>query len=121
MLNSRRLLNHTLRHKRLFVNQLLFPFTDYTVYRNYNSSSEMGVPLLEVVKKLENVAPLKLAESWDNVGLLVEPDKNHLIKTILLTIDLTEDVVDEALDNKAQMIVTYHPNIFRPIKSITQK
>lgn len=121
MLTSRKLLtNYILRHKYVSINKLIFPLTDCITYRNYNCS-EMGVPLLEVVKKLENVAPLKLAESWDNVGLLVESDKNYQVKTILLTIDLTEDIVDEALDNKAQMIVTYHPNIFRPIKSITQR
>ncbi|XP_018574736.1 NIF3-like protein 1 [Anoplophora glabripennis] len=92
-------------------------FWGTVVCRNYN---KMGIPLLQVLKKLENISPLKLAESWDNVGLLVEPEKNKLVSTILLTIDLTEDVVDEAIDNKVQMIITYHPNIFRPMTCITQ-
>ncbi|VEN55819.1 unnamed protein product [Callosobruchus maculatus] len=80
----------------------------------------MGVPLRDVLSKLQEIAPLKLAESWDNVGLLVEPEKNPIIKNVLLTIDLTEDVVDEALEVEAGLIISYHPNIFRPIKTVTQ-
>lgn len=79
----------------------------------------MGVPLTEVISRLTGIAPLKLAESWDNVGLLVEPEMSNKINNVLLTIDLTEDVVDEALTKNAQMIITYHPNIFAPLKRVT--
>ncbi|XP_019865249.1 NIF3-like protein 1 isoform X2 [Aethina tumida] len=79
----------------------------------------MGVPLTEVITRLTGIAPLKLAESWDNVGLLVEPEMSNKINNVLLTIDLTEDVVDEALAKNAQMIITYHPNIFAPLKRVT--
>lgn len=81
----------------------------------------MGIPLTEVVKQLEVIAPLKLAESWDNVGLLVEPYRNKLINNVLLTIDLTEDVVEEAIETKSQLIISYHPNIFKPLKQVTLK
>lgn len=81
----------------------------------------MGIPLKEILQKFQDIIPLKVAESWDNVGLLVEPNKDSLIKTILLTIDLTEDVVGEALEKKADLIVSYHPNIFRPLKRVTQR
>ncbi|KAJ8972817.1 hypothetical protein NQ317_008734 [Molorchus minor] len=80
----------------------------------------MGLPLKDVIQKLQQIAPLKLAESWDNVGLLIEPDRNSVVNKILLTIDLTEDVVAEAIENKAQVIVSYHPNIFRPLKCVTE-
>ncbi|KAJ8948197.1 hypothetical protein NQ318_010473 [Aromia moschata] len=89
----------------------------FLIQRNY---FKMGIPLLELVEKLKEIAPLKLAESWDNVGLLVEPNKTSVIKTVLLTIDLTEDVVEEAIANSAGAIISYHPNIFRPLKCITQ-
>nr|XP_023021742.1 NIF3-like protein 1 isoform X1 [Leptinotarsa decemlineata] len=83
-------------------------------------SHNMGLPLCDVIKRLQELAPLKLAEGWDNVGLLVEPTSNTIINTALLTIDLTEDVVEEAIENKAGLIISYHPNIFKPLKRVTQ-
>lgn len=85
------------------------------------SICNMGMPLTEVVKKLQEIAPLKLAESWDNVGLLVEPNRNKIINNIILTIDLTEDVVEEAIETKSELIISYHPNIFKPLKQITER
>ena len=79
-----------------------------------------------VVRKLEEIAPLTLAEEWDNVGLLVEPSPPHTVSRLLLTNDLTEAVMDEVkvLDDqgkKVGMIVSYHPPIFKPMKRLTQK
>lgn len=85
------------------------------------SVSKMGVPLGDVLKKLQQIAPLKLAESWDNVGLLVEPNRNSIVNNILLTIDLTEDIVEEAVQTKSELIISYHPNIFKPLKQITER
>ncbi|XP_056637825.1 NIF3-like protein 1 isoform X2 [Diorhabda carinulata] len=81
----------------------------------------MGLPLSDVIKQLEKIAPLNLAEPWDNVGLLVEPSIGALVNTVLLTIDLTEDIVDEAIENKSRLIISYHPNIFKPLKCVSQK
>ncbi|XP_076253391.1 NIF3-like protein 1 isoform X2 [Rhynchophorus ferrugineus] len=80
----------------------------------------MPLPLTQVIQRLKTIAPLNLAESWDNVGLLIEPDQKQDVSSILLTIDLTEDVVQEAVDVGAQLIISYHPNIFKPLKSVTQ-
>lgn len=81
----------------------------------------MGLPLDEIVKTLQSFAPLMAAESWDNVGLLVDPMSNNNVEKILLTNDLTEDVVNEAKDSKAGLIVSYHPNIFKPLKTVNSK
>lgn len=70
---------------------------------------------------LEQLAPLSLAESWDNVGLLVEPSKPRPIKTILLTNDLTMAVMDEAAIKNCDLIISYHPPLFRPFKRLVQK
>lgn len=78
-----------------------------------------GVPLNFVTQKLQEFASTSLAESWDNVGLLVEPANKSLITRILLTNDLTEDVMDEALLVSANLIISYHPPIFAPLKKIT--
>lgn len=82
---------------------------------------DKAMELNDVVQHLKKYAPLSLAESWDNVGLLVEPStKNHLIKSILLTNDLTENVMEEAMKKNVNMIVSYHPPIFTPFKSLTR-
>ncbi|KAF8595835.1 NGG1p interacting factor 3 [Ceratobasidium sp. AG-I] len=66
------------------------------------------------------IGPLRLAESWDNVGLLLEsPVSKPSNKRILLTIDLTSAVADEALSTPTSLIVTYHPPIFSGLKSLT--
>lgn len=77
--------------------------------------------LQEVLEVLEQLAPLSLAESWDNVGLLVEPSKTRPIKTILLTNDLTPPVMEEAEAMHCDLIISYHPPLFRPIKRLVQK
>ncbi|KAK3892014.1 hypothetical protein Pcinc_004139 [Petrolisthes cinctipes] len=78
-----------------------------------------SMELSAVVKKLEELAPVSLAESWDNVGLLVEPYTKKELRAILLTNDLTEEVVEEAEQRGAGLILSYHPPIFRPLKRIT--
>lgn len=78
--------------------------------------------LSNVVSILKAFAPLSLAEKWDNVGLLVEPSTGGStpIERILLTNDLTEEVMEEALQKKSQFILSYHPPIFSPLKQLTQ-
>jgi len=73
-----------------------------------------------VVDLLESFAPLDFAESWDNVGLLIG-SREWDASRILLTIDLTESVLDEAVKDGATMIVAYHPPIFSPLKSLTDR
>ncbi|KAJ7408092.1 NIF3-like protein 1 [Willisornis vidua] len=75
--------------------------------------------LREVVSALNDFASLSLAESWDNVGLLVEPSPPHAVNTLFLTNDLTEEVMEEAVQKKADLILSYHPPIFAPLKRVT--
>jgi len=84
------------------------------------TTTHPGLPLQDVVSKLESYAPTSLAESWDNVGLLCEPSSPHHVHKLFLTNDLTEPVLDEAVRVKADMILSYHPPIFSSIKRITQ-
>ncbi|XP_035724847.1 NIF3-like protein 1 isoform X4 [Vespa mandarinia] len=83
--------------------------------------SKIGLPLEEIVDALQKFANTSLAEPWDNVGLLVEPSCPKLISNILLTNDLTENVMNEALGLSTDMIISYHPPIFYPFKSITTR
>ncbi|XP_064097517.1 NIF3-like protein 1 [Macrobrachium nipponense] len=77
--------------------------------------------LKEVVKRLNNYAPTSLAESWDNVGLLVEPHTKRAVGVLMLTNDLTEEVMDEAEQRNVNCILSYHPPVFRPLKRVTSK
>ena len=56
----------------------------------------------DIIEAVEKIVPLKLAQSWDNVGLLTG-DSNQGVKKILLTIDITEAVIAEAKRIKAEM------------------
>lgn len=81
-------------------------------------------PLLlkDVIERLEAIAPLSYAEPWDNVGLLIEPhNTTKPINHILLTIDLTDEVLQEAVDNKTDLIISYHPPVFSPVKRVNNK
>ena len=93
----------------------------YTVQNSSNMAEGVtaGISLPKVINVLEDFAPKTLAESWDNVGLLVDPIEEIPIKDILLTNDLTETVVKEAIGLKAGLIISYHPNIFQGLKSVS--
>ncbi len=73
--------------------------------------------LSEVIAALSDLAPLELAESWDNVGLLVG-DGNADVRRALFAIDLTAAVLDEALAKRCELVVCYHPPIFSGLKRI---
>ncbi len=86
----------------------------------------MGLPLRHVTELLEQIAPTRFAEDWDNVGLLLEPPdpgspdgaRAGRVSRIMLTIDLTEPVLNEAIGKNADMVVAYHPPIFKPLKRL---
>ena len=80
----------------------------------------MSRSLSEIVDLMKRLAQLEWAESWDNVGLLIEPQEQAVAK-ILLTIDLTEEVLSEANDEAANLIVSYHPPIFSGLKRLTRR
>ena len=68
---------------------------------------------------IENLAPLNYAYKWDNVGLQLGY-RGDVINKVLTTLEITDAVLDEAIEKKADMIVTHHPMIFSPLKSITK-
>ncbi|KAI0685071.1 NIF3-like protein-like protein [Cytidiella melzeri] len=73
-----------------------------------------------VCNVMERIAPLRLAEKWDNVGLLLEsPQIRQKANRVLLTIDLTPEVTEEALSTPTFYIIAYHPTLFKPLSSLT--
>ena len=72
----------------------------------------------EVAQLIENEAPLSLQENYDNAGLLTG-DPSMAITGVLFTIDVTENVIDEAITFGCNMIVAHHPLIFKGLKKLT--
>lgn len=78
----------------------------------------MSITLAAVDQALSTLADLRWAEPWDNTGWLTQPTRPRGISHLLLTIDLTEKVLAQALSLNAQAIIAYHPPIFHNIKRI---
>lgn len=72
----------------------------------------------DVLQYLEQQIPLAYAEDFDNVGLLVG-NKNNTLKGILVSLDTLEAVVDEAIQKKCNLIISFHPIIFKGLKQLT--
>lgn len=84
----------------------------------------MAIPLNTLLDALERIAPQNEAEDWDNVGLLIEPiprGEAQSIQRILCTIDFGEDILAEAQQKQADLVLSYHPPIFSGIKRLTRK
>ena len=71
----------------------------------------------DIAAVVERIAPLGLAQSWDNVGLLVG-DPERRIRNVLLTIDVTQAVLEEAKSLKTDLILSYHPVIWNGLKRV---
>ncbi len=74
--------------------------------------------LEHVCGELSKIAPLRLAESWDNVGLLVG-DRSQNIDRVMTCLTITQSVLDEILEQSVDLVVTHHPLPFRPIQRLT--
>ena len=71
-----------------------------------------------IIKEMELLAPTYLKEDFDNVGLMVG-DKNKEVKKVLLALDCTLKVIEEAKKENVELIITHHPLIFKRPSSIT--
>lgn len=67
---------------------------------------------------LNSIAPFETAAAWDNTGISVG-DESKSVKKVMLSLDVTKDVLDEAISKNVDLVVTHHPLVFDPVKSIT--
>ena len=74
----------------------------------------------ELYEKLCERIPEHLAEEWDNDGLMCCSDDQREVKKALVTLDVTEDIVDYAVSHGFELIVSHHPLIFKPLKNVTE-
>ena len=72
----------------------------------------------DVLKEIERLAPLSLQEDFDNAGIQVG-DINQPATGALLCLDVTEEIIDEAIDAGFNLIISHHPLVFKPLKALT--
>ena len=77
----------------------------------------MSTTVNDICEVMEELAPLKLAEKWDNVGLMLGSG-DWKVSKIMLALDLTEEVARQAYSQKVDLIVTHHPFFFSPLKNL---
>lgn len=73
----------------------------------------------QITSALEEFAPLSLQDGYDNAGLQIGLTKDADATGALLCLDVTEQVVEEAIERGCNLIVSHHPLLFRPLKSIS--
>ena len=73
--------------------------------------------LREIINSIESVAPRSAQEAWDNSGMQVG-DTGREVSSVLLTTDITEDVVNEAIMHRCDLIISHHPLLFHGLKQV---
>jgi len=73
--------------------------------------------LVEIIKYFETKYPKELAYEWDNVGIQVGT-LNIVANKVLVTLDVTKEVIKEAIDKKVNLIISHHPLLFNPLDKI---
>lgn len=82
--------------------------------------NKINMIVQDVINHLEALSPLAYAEGFDNVGLLVGNKKAN-VTGVLVTLDTLETVLDEAIEENCNMIVSFHPIVFKGLKKLTGK
>lgn len=78
------------------------------------------ISLSKLIEHIETLAPPEGAAEWDNTGLILEAPAERPVSNILLTLDLTPEVVGEAIQKQVEVIVAYHPPIFSGILQVNR-
>jgi dinuclear metal center YbgI/SA1388 family protein len=81
---------------------------------------EKTMKLKDLCSYLDEAIPLSFQEGYDNSGLQIGSPERE-ISSAIITLDITEEVIDEAISNKCDVLVSHHPIIFKPVKSLTGK
>ena len=77
----------------------------------------MSIEYERLIAVLEEIAPPDLTESWDNSGVQIYSGKKEFTK-VILTLEINQQVIEEAIHEKADMVITHHPLIFGGINAI---
>jgi len=74
----------------------------------------------EIYEAIDKISPFSSAMDFDNVGLIVG-SKNSETENVLIALDITNAVIDEAIKLNAKLVISHHPIIFNPIKSLDER
>ena len=80
----------------------------------------MSVKAKDIIRKMESIAPKEICCNWDNAGVMAG-DSDKDVKKVLIALDCSADVIDEAVNIGADMIITHHPFIFKAVKNLDYK
>lgn len=69
---------------------------------------------------MDQLAPQNLKEGWDNVGLMIGYP-NKMVENLMVTLEVTEAVIDEAIEKNVDMIISHHPLIYKPLKKVVEQ
>ena len=72
----------------------------------------------ELYQRLNEIIPESLREEWDNDGIMCSPDGSAEVNRALVALDVTEEIVDYAIESNVDLIVSHHPLIFKPLNAI---
>lgn len=75
--------------------------------------------LIDIYNKINSLYPFENQDDYDNSNINIG-SKSHEVKKVLVTLDITNDVVNEAISNQVDLIVAHHPVIFNPLKQIDE-
>lgn len=75
---------------------------------------------IDISNFIEEIAPINLAESWDNVGLIIGNPDNYIQK-VMVCLDVTAKVIEDAITKGVNLIISHHPFIFEGLKEINPK
>ena len=92
----------------------------FAVAREMEGAGQSGAAVEEIFQAVNQIAPFSLAESWDNSGFLVG-ERGKMVRRVLVALDVTTPVLEEACQLGADLIITHHPVIFRGVKSLHQE
>lgn len=71
----------------------------------------------DIYNFIDKIAPFNTAEEWDNSGLLVG-DENKMVNKILFVLDITSDIINQAIEGGYDLIISHHPLIFKPVANV---
>ena len=86
--------------------------------KNPQTEAVYGMKIRQLIGALEEFAPLALQDGYDNAGLQIGLAEDADVSGALLCLDVTEDVLDEAIRRGCNLVVSHHPLLFRPLKSV---
>ena len=75
----------------------------------------------ELYDRLDEFIPEYLREAWDNDGIMCSADTSAEVNRVLVTLDVTEPVIDYAIEGEFDLIISHHPLIFKPLSSLTDE